>query len=183
MATAEAAFKTPEAVRTRSVELQYRRFSRLNRILHVLMIISFMSLALTGMTLKFSYTAWAATLSHLLGGYESAGYIHRVAAVLMVGIFVTHLVDLTRRKSRDYGSWRAMLFGPDTMLPDQEGPAGLLGHHQVVPRHRGSASVRALDVLGEVRLLRRLLGHCGDRLHGLHALVPRARDPLSCRAG
>jgi hypothetical protein len=80
------------------------------------MIVSFMSLALTGMTLKFSYTGWAATLSHLLGGFESAGYIHRVAAVLMVGIFITHLVDLVRMKRREYGSWRALLFGPDTML-------------------------------------------------------------------
>jgi cytochrome b subunit of formate dehydrogenase len=97
-------------------ERQFLRFSRLNRVLHIIMIISFMSLALTGMTLKFSYTGWASTLSHLLGGFESAGYIHRVAAVFMVGIFITHLVDLIRMKRREYRSWRAMLFGPDTML-------------------------------------------------------------------
>ena len=36
--------------------LQFRRFTRLNRTLHILMIVSFISLALTGMTLKFSYT-------------------------------------------------------------------------------------------------------------------------------
>jgi thiosulfate reductase cytochrome b subunit len=127
MATAEAAFKPPEAMRTRRVELQYRRFSRLNQILHVLMIISFMSLALTGMTLKFSYTSWAATLSRMLGGYETAGYIHRAAAVVMVGIFITHLVDLTRRKSRDYGSWWAMLFGRDTMLPTKKDLSDFFG--------------------------------------------------------
>ncbi len=80
------------------------------------MIVSFMSLALTGMTLKFSYTGWASTLSHLLGGFESAGYIHRLAAVFMVGIFVAHIVDLSRKKRAEYGTWRAMLFGPDTML-------------------------------------------------------------------
>ncbi|MEK7670821.1 MAG: cytochrome C, partial [Bacteroidota bacterium] len=56
-------------------EKQFLRFSRLNRTLHVVMIVSFMSLALTGMTLKFSYTGWASFLSHLFGGYESAGYI------------------------------------------------------------------------------------------------------------
>jgi cytochrome b subunit of formate dehydrogenase len=95
---------------------QYRRFTRLNRVLHVVMIVSFMSLALTGLTLKFSYTGWARTLSHLLGGFESAGYIHRVAAVLMIGTFLTHLFDLERRKRREYGSWRRLLFGRDTML-------------------------------------------------------------------
>jgi cytochrome b subunit of formate dehydrogenase len=99
-----------------TTELQYERFTRLNRALHIIMIVSFMSLALTGLTLKFSYTGWARVLSRLLGGFESAGYVHRVAAVLMIGIFITHITDLFRRKSREYGSWKAMLFGPDTML-------------------------------------------------------------------
>ena len=98
-------------------ERQYLRFSRLNRILHVVMIVSFMSLALTGMTLKFSYTAWAGILSRILGGYETAGYIHRMAAVLMGTIFILHINDLARRKRREYGSWKALLTGPDTMLP------------------------------------------------------------------
>lgn len=95
---------------------QYLRFTRLNRTLHVVMIISFMSLALTGMTLKFSYTQWAVILSHLFGGFESAGYIHRVAATLMIATFITHLIDLVRRKKTEYKSWRAMIFGKDTMM-------------------------------------------------------------------
>lgn len=102
--------------RARQEERQYQRFSRLNRVLHVIMIVSFMSLALTGMSLKFSYTQWAVILSHLFGGFESAGYIHRVAAIMMISIFVMHSIDLTRKKRREYGTWRAMIFGPDTML-------------------------------------------------------------------
>ena len=54
-------------------EKHFQRFTRLERILHILMIISFMSLALTGMTLKFSYTGWAVVMSHFFGGFESAG--------------------------------------------------------------------------------------------------------------
>jgi len=95
---------------------QYQRFSRLNRILHIVMIVSFMSLALTGLTLKFSYTSWAAMLSRLLGGFEVAGYIHRFAAVMMFGIFSTHVVDLLRMKRREKKSWRALLFGPESMM-------------------------------------------------------------------
>lgn len=102
--------------RAKQEELQYQRFSRLNRVLHVVMIVSFMSLALTGMTLKFSYTRWAVILSHFFGGFESAGYIHRVAAVMMISLFVAHFVDLTRKKRKEYGTWRALIFGPDTML-------------------------------------------------------------------
>jgi len=94
---------------------QFVRFSRLQRILHICMIVSFMSLALTGLTLKFSYTKWAAVLSHLLGGFENAGYIHRTAAVVMFGVFVTHLVDLYKLKKREHGTWRALLLGPGSM--------------------------------------------------------------------
>jgi cytochrome b subunit of formate dehydrogenase len=103
-----------------SEEKQYQRFSRLNRVLHVIMIISFMSLALTGMTLKFSYTGWAATLSRFFGGFETAGYIHRVAAVFMFGIFFVHLADLWRTARREKKSLRALLTGPETMLPTRK---------------------------------------------------------------
>ncbi len=97
-------------------EKQYLRFTRLNRVLHIIMIVSFLSLALTGMTLKFSYTAWAVILSHLLGGFESAGYIHRFAAILMFGIFITHIVDVIRLKRKESHTWGSLIFGPDSMM-------------------------------------------------------------------
>jgi cytochrome b subunit of formate dehydrogenase len=103
------------------------RFTRLNRILHFLMILSFISLALTGMTLKFSYTGWAYFLSRVFGGFETAGYIHRVSAVVMFGVFFTHIFDLVRRKRTESGSWRRMLLGPDTMLPTRKDLADFVG--------------------------------------------------------
>jgi len=106
---------------------QFLRFSRLNRTLHVIMIVSFMSLALTGMTLKFSYTGWAVILSHFFGGFETAGYIHRTAAVFMVGIFVAHIVDLIRLRRKEFGSWKGILSGPNTMLPTGKDLADLAG--------------------------------------------------------
>jgi cytochrome b subunit of formate dehydrogenase len=36
--------------------------------------------------------------------------------VLMLGVFVTHLVDLDRRRRQEFGSWRALLLGPHSML-------------------------------------------------------------------
>lgn len=92
------------------------RFTRLNRILHVLMIMSFLILSLTGMSLKFSYTGWAKILSKFFGGFESAGYWHRFAAVIMVIVFITHLIDLVRLKRREFGSWKKLLLGKNSML-------------------------------------------------------------------
>jgi cytochrome b subunit of formate dehydrogenase len=110
------------------VELEVLRFSRLNRILHVSMIVSFMSLALTGMTLKFSYTRWAGVVSRFFGGFESAGYIHRFAAVVMFGVFFAHLVDLIQMKKRERLSLRELLFGPGSMLFNRKDLQDLVGN-------------------------------------------------------
>jgi cytochrome b subunit of formate dehydrogenase len=97
--------------------LQFQRFTRLNRGLHALMIVSFIALAVTGMSLKFSYTGWAAFLSRMLGGFETAGFIHRAAATLMFGLFVTHLWDLNRTRRQEYGgSFLKLVLGPDSLL-------------------------------------------------------------------
>jgi len=101
-------------------EREFVRFSRLQRTLHACMIVSFLSLATTGLTLKFSYTGWASMLSRLLGGFQIAGFIHRTAALLMFGVFVTHLYSLFKLKKREYKSWRALLLGPNTMLPTRQ---------------------------------------------------------------
>ncbi|MDH5316251.1 MAG: cytochrome b/b6 domain-containing protein [Gemmatimonadota bacterium] len=116
------------SVRTAVTEPEVLRFSRLNRILHVAMILSFMSLALTGMTLKFSYTRWAGVISRFFGGFESAGYIHRFAAVVMFGVFFAHLVDLVQMKRRERLSLRTLLFGPGSMLFNRKDLQDLVGN-------------------------------------------------------
>jgi hypothetical protein len=50
---------------------EFVRFAHLYRVLHACMIVSFLTLAITGLSLKFSYTPWAARFSRLLGGFET----------------------------------------------------------------------------------------------------------------
>jgi cytochrome b subunit of formate dehydrogenase len=97
-------------------EREFVRFTRLQRALHACMIVSFISLATTGMTLKFSYTRWAAIVSRFFGGFQTAGYIHRTAAVLMFGVFVTHIYSLVKLKKQEKKSWLQLIFGPDSMM-------------------------------------------------------------------
>src|SRR5579864_71404 len=100
--------------------LEYVRFRPLHRALHACMIVSFITLALTGLSLKFSYTGWASRLSHLLGGFQTAGFIHRTAAILMFSAFAVHLWDLLRIKRLEHRSIRDMLFGPDTLMLNRQ---------------------------------------------------------------
>ncbi|MBU0755626.1 MAG: cytochrome C, partial [Planctomycetes bacterium] len=95
-----------------------RRLSVYQRWLHFTMLLSFFGLAITGMMLKFSYMNWAQILSDLLGGFERAGFIHRICAVLTFGYFGAHLYDLFRMiRKRGFKS----LFDPETtMLPTRK---------------------------------------------------------------
>ena len=97
-------------------EKQYARFPLLYRVLHACMIVSFLTLTITGMTLKFSYTPWAKLISSFIGGFAVSGFFHRAAAVLLFGIFAVHVADLFRRKKSEFGSWKEMLFGPNTIM-------------------------------------------------------------------
>ncbi|MDR3748387.1 MAG: cytochrome b/b6 domain-containing protein [Acidobacteriota bacterium] len=96
---------------------EFVRFQHLYRVLHAFMIVSFLTLAVTGLSLKFSYTPWAAKFSRLLGGFETAGYIHRFAAVVMFGTFTAHVIGLFKQKKRNQTTWKAILLGPNTLLP------------------------------------------------------------------
>lgn len=103
------------------------RFNYMSRVLHVVMVVSFLTLASTGMMLKFSYAAWAQYSVRLIGGPEVAGFIHRIAAVLLFGVFFTHIYDLIYNKRKEYDSWKSMLFGPDTMIPNKKDWHDLVG--------------------------------------------------------
>ena len=99
---------------------EFVRFTRLQRALHACMIVSFISLATTGMTLKFSYTRWAAIVSRFFGGFQTAGYIHRTAAVLMFGVFTTHIYSLIQMKKKEQKTWLGLIFGPDSMMLNRQ---------------------------------------------------------------
>jgi len=100
----------------RRVKRQFVRFTRTQRTLHACMIVSLMTLSLTGLSLRFSYTRWAVFVSHLFGGVEMAGTIHRAAAVLMLGVFFVHIVDLLITKHRSGLSWFRFVYQPHTIL-------------------------------------------------------------------
>ena len=52
------------------------------------------SVAVTGMMLKFSYTAWAQFLAKLMGGTVGAGLIHRACAIITFTYFGLQLCNL-----------------------------------------------------------------------------------------
>ncbi|HEX5137992.1 MAG TPA: cytochrome c3 family protein [Planctomycetota bacterium] len=103
------------AAKAQGVKL-YRRFDRYQRTQHLLMLVSFFTLAISGMTLKFSYAGWASVVAAILGGFDSMHMLHRVAAVLLVGVFVSHIVGVSRARRQQGRTWKQMIFGPDSLM-------------------------------------------------------------------
>jgi cytochrome b subunit of formate dehydrogenase len=95
-----------------------RRFTSRDRVMHVLLIISFLTLVMTGMPLKYSGAVWAQHLFRLLGGVETAGVLHRAAAAILWGLFLFTCwlsYKFLFPKGQDVKGWVGRLFGPDSL--------------------------------------------------------------------
>ncbi|HEC22161.1 MAG TPA: hypothetical protein ENI95_04515, partial [Chloroflexi bacterium] len=63
----------------------FQRFTLSQRIEHIILVVAFTGLALTGLPQKFALQPWAETMIAFMGGIERVRIIHRVmAAVLML---------------------------------------------------------------------------------------------------
>jgi cytochrome b subunit of formate dehydrogenase len=94
----------------------FRRFNRWWRAAHLTGAISIMMLTLTGITVLYAESSWAPFMMNLLGGPETAGYIHRVGAIGFISVFFIHLIYFAIRIGR---SWRTFeWFGPNSLIPN-----------------------------------------------------------------
>lgn len=98
------------------------------RVQHWWLAISFITLVITGMPLKFADASWAQTVVGLLGGLTVARAIHRIAGVVLLAVFVYHLgyllalLLLKRRADRRRGTpeswWKTVWESPMVVRPD-----------------------------------------------------------------
>ena len=151
-----------------------------DRLLHVLLMTSFLGLAFTGLPLLFSEHRWAAVLSRLVGGFRAPAFLHRIlrdrdARCLPAPSRADRAA--ARRPDEDPAIlWGPALHGPPAARRGTARPA-----HPLVRRPRPASRIRPLHVLGEVRLLGRLLGHGDHRRLGLRPLVPEVLRAVPAR--
>ena len=89
------------------------RFSPLQRLLHVAVMIGFTGLAVTGFSLKFSDQWWGSGFAWLVGGAAHLAYLHRFFAVITYGCVVVHIIWLFYFKLVLKGS----ITGPQSLFP------------------------------------------------------------------
>ncbi len=90
------------------------RFTLSERVLHGLLMLSFLGLVATGMPLRYSQTGWAIWLAHTLGGFRVMGFFHRSFALLLTGCFLFHLGQIVHRLWLRKES--GILWGPDSLV-------------------------------------------------------------------
>jgi cytochrome b subunit of formate dehydrogenase len=103
----------------------YLRMHLYHRLLHGLLITSFLGLAASGMPLRFNQAPWAINLAHASGGFGAILFFHKFFAALLTLCFllhifyVFHLVFIRREASA--------LWGPTSMIPQ---PKDILDMYQ-----------------------------------------------------
>jgi cytochrome b subunit of formate dehydrogenase len=73
-------------------EREFVRFSLLFRLQHIGMLVSCLTLMITGIPLKYADTRWATAFFNAVGGVEVSGVIHRVGAAVLIAVGAFHLV-------------------------------------------------------------------------------------------
>ncbi len=103
-----------------------RRFNAMNISMHVVIITTFLLLALTGLPLKFHDMPWAQTLIAMLGGIDFARVIHRLAAIGTFGYMAFHVGNVLIRWAvrKEPGLW----WGPNSMVPQMQDVRNFLGN-------------------------------------------------------
>jgi len=92
-----------------------RRFNTVERVSHVVLIITFLTQGASGLARMYIETAWGKALASVFGGYDSALIVHKYVGLFMILAFLLHLVYLVFRiRWRDFPS---SLMGPDSMFP------------------------------------------------------------------
>ena len=101
-------------------EKQIQRFPVIQRVMHVLLILSFFTLVLTGFPLKYAETEWAKVLVNMWGGPEMSGIFHRIAAsILCLLFFYTLWLSIRFLFPKwQWRGWIGRLFGPDSLFPN-----------------------------------------------------------------
>ena len=77
--------------RSHEAEEEFVRFSLTFRLQHIFLFSSTLVLIVSGLPLKYADASWAVAFFHLVGGVQAGGVIHRIGAVVLIGVGVFHM--------------------------------------------------------------------------------------------
>ena len=117
--------RPPDAVVTPAAR-HIHRFDRPTRLLHIVVMTTFLGLSATGLPLLFSDAPWSRVLAALFGGFHGAGLVHRFFGATLLAAVVYHVANIFSRAfvCRE----RGLFWGPTSMVPHPRDVVQLLQH-------------------------------------------------------
>ena len=97
-----------------TAKTRIKRFSPLQRIFHVFLMLSFLIQLATGLARMYIETPFGRWLSGVFGGYEAARTIHIYVGIIMLCGLVLHVIYLFF--TINWKKFPQSLFGPDSLL-------------------------------------------------------------------
>ena len=113
-----------------------KRFTPVQRVFHLLLMLSFVMQATTGLSRMYIKTAWGRFLASLFGGYDTALSIHVAVGIFMLALFISHIVYLAVKI--DWRGFPKSVYGPDSLLPRLEDGRQILQHIGWMPHEGGN---------------------------------------------
>ena len=101
-----------------TTQTQYvQRFTAFPRILHLMVILSFLTLAVTGMTLKFAAQDWAGAVADIFGSFVVLGVLHRICAVITFAYFGLTFILMYNNWIKSGKSIFGFILDPEGLVP------------------------------------------------------------------
>ena len=92
-----------------------RRFTIVDRLFHLTLILTFMLLSVTGLGRLYATSEWGRALTDLFGGSTSALLVHKWAGNIMTVTFLVHLAYLILKVN--WSDVVKSIVGPDSLVP------------------------------------------------------------------
>ncbi len=106
--------------------MNIRRFTPAQRLFHLLLMLSFVTQATTGLAQMYFGTHWGRFLASFFGGYKGALNIHKLGGLFMLVLFCIHALYMLIWI--DWQRFPKSVYGPDSLLPRWEDFSQALQH-------------------------------------------------------
>jgi cytochrome b subunit of formate dehydrogenase len=103
-----------------------KRFTAAQRLFHLLLMLSFVSQATTGLSMMYIEIDWGRSLAAFFGGYKGALNFHKLGGLFMLVLFIFHALYMLIKI--DWQRFPKSVYGPDSLLPRSEDFGQALQH-------------------------------------------------------
>ncbi|MCK5519518.1 MAG: hypothetical protein KAI81_00270, partial [Candidatus Marinimicrobia bacterium] len=103
-----------------------KRFKFIDRFFHIVMVVSFLTLAFTGLPLKYSHTGLSTWLVNNIVGFRTAAILHRIAAITLGLLFIFHIANLLYKLISK--KQKGIFWGPRSLVPNLQDVKDFFNH-------------------------------------------------------